>query len=354
MTTPSERLAALVQTRDFLLALSNFEECDAASLRMKAASLLRHYPDVGTIELIAEGTEWLEARRERAKSPAALVTYATLPPLPPSEIDDSRLNESFFEDFRQRELESLRAKVRTGELLPAEEFRRRLRASSEALRHLIVEGSVFAIDVDGLCYFPSLLVDERYDREKLFSICRIIWPEHPTSRLHYLTSKRANLGGLTPLECLEDRKKYRLLRSMAWAESIDSYRTSIRAYPGLHDTEPSCVSPSYSVAADVDPRCGFWKRGLKTLKEHGFTGVFPPYEQLREATIFITQLKAGSSTPDEGARLTLSIDANFANVNVERFVCTKRQYLRVPLEGNETIEESMRAVFRELWNRGAF
>jgi hypothetical protein len=346
-----------MRAREFLLALSVLEEpADVAKLRASAMALLRHFPDVGTIELIAEGTEWLEVKRGEAESPAPLVKQVTLPPLPWATRDVPSLDEKFFDDFRQRELENLRTRVRTGELLPAEEFRLRLRASSEGLRQLIVEGSVFAIDVDGLFYFPSLLVDERYDRGRLFSICRILWPEHPTVRLHFLTSRRGNLGGLTPLECLADNKRYRMLRVAAWAESVDSYRTSITAYAGLHDTEPSDVTASYSVAADVDPRCGFWKRGLRTLKDHGFTGAFPPYEQLRQlrdVTIFITQLKAGLSTPDEGARLTLSIDANCANVNVKRFVCTKSQLLRVPLEGNETIEEAMRAVFRELWNRGA-
>ncbi|WP_146153230.1 BPSL0761 family protein [Paraburkholderia fungorum] len=353
MTTPAERTTALMQARDFLLALSTVKKLDAAALRSRAQSLLRHYPDPGMIGLIADSTEWLEGKQDEPERPAPLVKNVELPPLPSSVTDDTRLNGNFFENFRQRELESLRARIRTGDLLPAEEFRRRLRASSEALRQLVVEGSVFAIDVDGLCYFPSLLVDERYDREKLFSICRIIWPAHPTVRLHFLTSRRGNLGGLTPLECLADNKRYRVLRGAAWAESVDSYRTSVSAYAGLHDTEPSDVSPSYSVAADVDPRLGFWKRGLRTLKDHGFTGVFPPYEQLREATIFISQIRGGSTTPDEGAKLGFSIDGSYASVNVERFVSKESQYLRVPLTGTETIEDSMRAIFRELWNRGA-
>ncbi|WP_371880864.1 BPSL0761 family protein [Caballeronia sp. S22] len=353
MTTPAERKAALLQARDFLLTLSTVTKFDAATLRSRAQSLLRHYPDPGMIGLIAESTEWLEGKQEEPERQAPLVKKVELPPLPSSAPDDSLLNESFFEDFRQRELENLRARIQSGELVSMDEFRRRLGASSEALRHLIVEGSVFAIDVDGLFYFPSLLVDERYDRERLFSICRIIWPAHPTVRLHFLTSRRGNLGGLTPLECLADNKRYRMLRGAAWAESVDSYRTSISAYAGLHDTEPSDASPSYSVAADVDPRVGFWKRGLRTLMDHGFTGVFPPYEQLREATIFISQTRGGSTTADEGAKLSLSIDGSYASVNVERFVSKEGQYLRVPLTGTETIEDSMRAVFRELWNRGA-
>ncbi|KAK44907.1 hypothetical protein BG58_22315 [Caballeronia jiangsuensis] len=354
MTMPSERAVSLIRAYDLLSSLAALKEPDdVAVLRSKAVSVLRHYPDEGMIEAIAAESKWLQMDDAAAEWPASLTRKVSLPPLPSSAPDDSLLHESFFEEFRQRELENLGAKIQRGELLSAEEFRRRLKASSEALRHLIVEGSVFAIDVDGLCYFPSLLVDQRYDRERLFSICRIIWPAHPTVRLHFLTSRRGNLGGLTPLECLEDKKRYRLLRSMAWAEAADSYRTVINAYPGLHDTEPSDVSPSYSVAADVDPRLGFWKRGLRTLRDHGFTGVFPPYEQLREATIFISQIRGGSTTADEGAKLSLSIDGSYASVNVERFVSKEGQYLRVPLTGTETIEDSMRAIFRELWNRGA-
>jgi hypothetical protein len=89
------------------------------------------------------------------------------------------------------------------------------------------------------------------------------------------------------------------------------------------------------------------------LSHHGFTGVFPPYEQLREGTIFIAQVKAGSSQPDERAKLTFSFDADCASVNVERFVSNKSQSLRVPLADDENIEDLMRAVFGELWNRGA-
>jgi hypothetical protein len=353
MTTATERTTSLIRARELLLALSDLREpVDAAALRASASRLLRHYPDPGTIELIADQTEWLEAKRDGIGTQAHLTRKVSLPPLPPSTPGEPLSNEVFFEDFRQREYESLRAKVQAGELLTTEEFRRRLKLSEEDLRRLVVEGSVFAIDVDGLRYFPSLLSDKRHDRKRLFSICRILWPAPPVFRLHYLTSRRGNLGGLTPLQCLVDSKKYGLLSRMARAETVDSYRTTVSAYAGLHDAEPTDVPPSYSVAEDLDPRRNLWERGLAALSHHGFTGVFPPYEQLGDATVFITQIAGGSTAPDEGARLTISIDADCASVNVERFVSAKSQYLRVPLEGQENVEDAMRKVFRELWNRG--
>jgi hypothetical protein len=355
MTMPGERAASLIRARELLLALSVLEEpVNVPALRSRAASLLRHYPDAGTIGLIADRTDWLETPENDTESRSLLTKKVALPPPPSSPPGESLRDESFFENFRLRELESLRAKVKAGDLLTADEFRSRLGLSEEALHHLVVEGSVFFIDVDGLRYFPSLLSDGRYNRARLFLISRIIWPAHPTFRLHYLTSRRGNLGGLTPLECLSDRKKFRLLKKMAWAETADSYRTCVRAYSGLHSVDPSDVSPVYEVAEDLDPRRNLWERGLAALNHHGYTGVFPPYQQLREATVFITQLKAGSSDPDEGAKLTFSIVDNCANVTVERFVSKKNHYLRVPLGGEDTIEDAMRTVFREVWNRGAF
>ncbi|SAK53788.1 hypothetical protein AWB78_01360 [Caballeronia calidae] len=354
MTTATERAGALIRARELLLALTDLRQpVNVVELRLSAARLLRHYPDAGTVELIAEQTQWLEVKREGFETNRLLTREVSLPPLPPSVPDGPMQNESFFEDFRQRELESLREKVETGELVPADEFRRRLKLSQEALRDLLVDGSVFAIDVDGIPYFPSLLADGAYNKARLFSICRIIWPEHPTSRLHYLTSGRGNLGGLTPLECLSDIKRFRMLERAAWAETVDSYRTSIVAYAGLHDAQPTNVPPSYSVAEDLDRRRDFWAKGSAALKHHGFTGVFEPYEQLREATVFISQIRAGSTTPDEGAKLSFSIDGDFASVHVERFVSNKSHYLRVRLEGGENVEDAMRAIFRELWNRGA-
>lgn len=61
LTTPDERTRALLRARDLLIELSLAESAGQLStLRDKAATVLRHYPDRGEIELIAKGGHWLE------------------------------------------------------------------------------------------------------------------------------------------------------------------------------------------------------------------------------------------------------------------------------------------------------
>lgn len=61
MTMPDERARALILARELLLELSKpHESVDDKVLRERAVHVLRHYPDVGMIALIAGETSWLE------------------------------------------------------------------------------------------------------------------------------------------------------------------------------------------------------------------------------------------------------------------------------------------------------
>lgn len=57
MTTPDERTRSLLQTGAFLKELSS-DPCVAIAVREEALRLLRHYPTVSTVSLLAR----LEAR----------------------------------------------------------------------------------------------------------------------------------------------------------------------------------------------------------------------------------------------------------------------------------------------------
>ncbi|WP_408256395.1 BPSL0761 family protein [Paraburkholderia xenovorans] len=61
LTTPAERTCALLQTREFLVALTRRSTLDVPEkIRAEAAALLRHYPDAGDMSLIASGRgNWL-------------------------------------------------------------------------------------------------------------------------------------------------------------------------------------------------------------------------------------------------------------------------------------------------------
>ncbi|WP_165087292.1 hypothetical protein [Caballeronia sp. SBC2] len=116
-------------------------------------------------------------------------------------------------------LQARRTKVRNGELLSADELTRRRGISSARLAHMLVSGSVFSIEVDGVEYYPALLVEAGFDRKRLQSICRIFVPAPPACRLDFLSSKNGSLGDLSPIEMLDDDKNYKRLREMAraWA-----------------------------------------------------------------------------------------------------------------------------------------
>lgn len=60
MTMPDERTWALIVARNILLQLSDAPGAlNAYQLRVHAMRALRHYPDDGMIQLIAQETEWL-------------------------------------------------------------------------------------------------------------------------------------------------------------------------------------------------------------------------------------------------------------------------------------------------------
>ncbi|CAB3803406.1 hypothetical protein LMG28614_05813 [Paraburkholderia ultramafica] len=49
--------------------------------------------------------------------------------------------------------------VASGNLLPEQEFRKRLGVTRKRLSHLLADGSVFTLEVDGRVYFPASLAD---------------------------------------------------------------------------------------------------------------------------------------------------------------------------------------------------
>ncbi len=58
---PNERTRALLRARELMIELSLAERPEQLpTFRDKAVTVLRHYPDRGEIELIAESSGWLE------------------------------------------------------------------------------------------------------------------------------------------------------------------------------------------------------------------------------------------------------------------------------------------------------
>ncbi|MDR5770114.1 MULTISPECIES: hypothetical protein [unclassified Caballeronia] len=242
---------------------------------------------------------------------------------------------------------SRREMVRTGKLINEEEFRVRLGPRARYLRRSLASGSIFQIEVDDELYFPAIFADNRLNLPKLHSICRILVPAPPMVRFHYLTSRRGNLGGVTPLSCLDDERQYRHLRRMAAAEAAGYSMTSVAIFAGDHIEEPVDVSPIYKAAEEVDPRVNLWKRCLRAITVEGYVSPMPPYPFLDDATIFVHELRPGG-VDSLKSRLRVSIANDVATVTAFRPEKANLVLPQVPLGKVSDIKAAMLIIFGAL------
>ncbi|KXV09515.1 hypothetical protein CR51_10195 [Caballeronia megalochromosomata] len=304
------------------------------------------------IFLIAQQSTWLTAHDPAT---GARTIRTKLPPLPLKENTEEPLEtaDTLIAQLGEAERNNRRADVRAGRLMDEATFCSRLGVTRATLRRLVASGSVFFIVVDEQNYYPEVFIQEAKHRARLYEVCRILWPAPADARLHYLKSRRGNLGGKTPLQCLANNEQFRHLKKMTRGFAIEYHRTTLVAYAGSHESEPGnvAVAPSYDVAAECDPRTPVWKRCLDAMTSHGYEGVFPPYVSLNTATVFVNELRAGHHPPQRIARLNISLQADTAHIQVERF--ESRAYGLEAHVGspNATIEEVMLAAFSVLHNR---
>ena len=213
-------------------------------------------------------------------------------------------------------LAAQREMVRNRELLREDEFRKRLRLSSRRLKGMVASGSVFAIEVDKVEYFPSLLSTPGIDRKKLYSVCRILVPAPQSCRLSYLESRHANLGGISPMVALQDERSYRLLRRMARAYAAEWWRTSVTIYTGCHLEEPSNVEPIVTAVDERDPRVNLWKRAAGAILSGGYIYPPGPYVHVNVASVFVALHPAGQGKATLEARVEVRVNDDVAHAFV--------------------------------------
>jgi hypothetical protein len=223
------------------------------------------------------------------------------------------MNVTFRQEIERQALAARREMVRAGELLREDEFRERLHVSVSQLARMVARGDIFTMEVDGVDYFPSLLVAPGIDLKRLHSVCRILVPAPPSCRLGYLSSKRANLGGISPLESLRDEKQYQLLRRMARAYAAEWSRTFVTIYVGRYEEEPSGTEPALTAADEVDPRMNLWTRAARALRSGGYIYPCGPYPRAPVATVFIARHPAGQASATSEARIDVSVVDNIAS-----------------------------------------
>lgn len=258
---------------------------------------------------------------------------------------------SLADDLHKQALEARRQMIADGRLLPADEFRSRLRISKNKFGRMLAHDEIFGLDVDGANYFPALLADPRLDHKRLRAICDIIIPAPPGSRLDFLWSRRGSLGDRSPLEMLDDNTDYLLLRKVAKAWATEYSRTVVKMYEGEYEAEPSGLEPLYAAAAEIDPRKPLWERASKALHEHGYEWPLGPHPEVRNFTMFVQQQAAGCSEPKAEACVQITANGDFIRVRIIHKGGAARQSQTVAAGKRRSVVDAAKQVIAHLRKR---
>jgi hypothetical protein len=248
---------------------------------------------------------------------------------------------TFREEINQQATAARRKMVQTKKLLTSDEFCERLGVNARRLARMVATGSAFSINVDDVQYYPALLAAPNVDRRRLQSICRILVPAAPMSRLVYLSSKQGNLGGITPLAALAEDKNYRRLRRMARAFASEWNRTFVHIWIGPYN--PAKLEPTFEAAVEADPRTNVWKRGLEAMEAGGYIAPSGPYPVADEASVRVIRYEAGGLNHVEEARLDLRVVDGVARVLIYTRDFQK-ELEEIPVGGADNIVEVVRQV----------
>ncbi|MGE8160411.1 hypothetical protein ACQKRQ_09640 [Paraburkholderia sp. NPDC080076] len=232
------------------------------------------------------------------------------------EAGDDVGGEILRDHYWQQALAARREMIANGELLTPTEFKKRIGLSEKRLARLVAEGSVFTVDVDETAYFPALLADPLLNRKRLQTICRIIFPAEPMSRLDFLTSRRGSLGNRRPLDMLDSDDNFKSLSRLAEAWAAEWSRTAVKMYEGEHQSAPGDVEPLYTAIVEIDPRRALWERASEALHVHGYQWPLGPYPDVRQFTLFVELQPAGDATPTPEACVQIVVDGDYIQVRI--------------------------------------
>ncbi|WP_343654352.1 hypothetical protein [Paraburkholderia caribensis] len=223
---------------------------------------------------------------------------------------------TLWEEFMRQSVAYRREMVSSGALVGRDSFRLELGVSAQRLDQMLRNGDVFELEVDGVRYIPALLADKAINLRRLHSVCRILVPAPPASRLNYLMTKHGNLGGVSPIDSLSGNTKYRWLRKMAWAWASDYSMTTVQIFAG-DIAEVASLQPVYTAALKIDPRANLWKRVVKAITQGGYIEPSSPYPYLDSATVFVTRSAGGRAKPVREARMSFRIADDVATVTFD-------------------------------------
>ena len=103
---------------------------------------------------------------------------------------------------RDAALAAMKQLINQGELVASGEFVERLGVTRQALSKAVAAQRLFYVEIGGDRYFPAFFLDLTYDRHQLEQISKGLGELPGASKLQFFRSKKASLGGLTPLQAL--------------------------------------------------------------------------------------------------------------------------------------------------------
>jgi hypothetical protein len=252
------------------------------------------------------------------------------------------------EHLWQQVLAARREIIANGELLIPSDFRKRIGVTEKQLALLLEDGSVFTVEVDEASYIPALLADPAANRKRLQTICRIIVPAEPMSRLGFLSSPRGSLGGRRPVEMLDDDVDFKSVRRIAAAWAAEWSRTVVKMYKGEHQREPSGVEPLYTATVEIDPRKTLWDRASEALHAGGYRWPLGPYPEARIFTLFVEQQAIGDSAPIPEACVQILVVGELIRIRIVAAPGTTLQSETVPAGKHKTFVDIAKQVIAHL------
>lgn len=246
-------------------------------------------------------------------------------------------------EFKRQSTAGRREMVARGTLVKRDDFCQKLGVSAQRLDEMLRDGDVFELEVDGMRYIPALLADKTINLRRLHSVCRILVPAPPASRLNYLMSRHGNLGGISPIDSLSGNREYRWLRKMAWAWASDYSMTTVQIFAG-DIAENASLRPVYTAALKIDPRANLWKRVVKAITQGGYIEPSGPYPYLDSATVFVTRSAGGRAKPVREARMSLKIADDVATVTFDIPIGNHTPPSRVFEVGSDNVVDTVHRI----------
>ena len=103
---------------------------------------------------------------------------------------------------REGAVAAMRKMVQEHALLDSGQFIERRNVTRQALSKALSANRVFYVELDGHRYFPGFFADTRLERKQVEQVSKALGDLPGASKLQFFLTKKASLGGKTPIDAL--------------------------------------------------------------------------------------------------------------------------------------------------------